>query len=228
MTKNANPTTHEAYIHAVRDVVIGRALERGTITEAEAERLATTKLVYGVGHGARGVCYYDAWDHGAHRGEVVEIAALAEESWLQLGSTLAHELAHVIAGFGAGHGKAWKERAVDLGFARQPLGAGQVYTVSLLDPVLYDRMARIGIRMADGIPSFKLSGTGYRVPKPRTCGAGVGSKGGKSRGTGSGSRLRLWECDCPKPVKVRVASDSFAAHCDDCGEAFHKVEKPAK
>lgn len=33
-----------------------------------------------------------------------------------------------------------------------------------------------------------------------------------------GSRLRLWECDCP--VKVRVASDSFDATCNACGEPF--------
>lgn len=33
-----------------------------------------------------------------------------------------------------------------------------------------------------------------------------------------GSRLRLWECACP--VKVRVASDTFAAHCDDCRTPF--------
>lgn len=230
MTKNANPTTtHEDFLQAVRDIVILRALERDAITEAQAERLYHTKLVYGVGHGARGTCYYDAWENGIGRVEVVEIAALAEESWLQLGSTLAHELAHVLAGYEAGHGKAWKEQAVDLGFARQPLGAGQVYTVSLLDQRFYSMMASIAHRMADGSPSFKLAlGGSMRIPKPRTCGAGVGSKGGKSRGTGSGSRLRLWECECPRPVKVRVASDSFAAHCDDCGEAFHKVEKPAK
>lgn len=228
MTKNAT-ATHEAYLHTVRDIVIGRALERGTITETEAEKLAHTKLVYGVGHGARGVCYYDAWDHGAHRSEVVEITALGEESWVQLGSTLIHELGHVLAGFGAGHGKDWKACAMRLGFVRPILGAGQVYQVSLLDTRLYNQMAGVAASMADGIPSFKFSGMGaIRIPKPRACGAGVGSKGGQSRGAGSGSRLRLWECECERPVKVRVASDSFAAHCDLCEAPFHKVEKPAK
>lgn len=33
-----------------------------------------------------------------------------------------------------------------------------------------------------------------------------------------GSRLHLYECACP--VKVRVASDTFHATCNDCGEAF--------
>ena len=35
-----------------------------------------------------------------------------------------------------------------------------------------------------------------------------------------GSRYRLWECACP--VKVRVASDTFAAHCDLCGGPFER------
>jgi hypothetical protein len=53
---------------------------------------------------------------------------------------------------------------------------------------------------------------------------GVGTKGGKSRGKGSGSRLRLWQCECERPVKVRVASDDFRAHCDECGAAFKQPE----
>jgi hypothetical protein len=32
------------------------------------------------------------------------------------------------------------------------------------------------------------------------------------------TRLRLWECSCG--VKVRVASDTFSAHCDDCETPF--------
>ena len=35
------------------------------------------------------------------------------------------------------------------------------------------------------------------------------------------SRLRLWECACP--VKVRVASDRFAATCDDCEAPFERA-----
>lgn len=37
-----------------------------------------------------------------------------------------------------------------------------------------------------------------------------------------GSRLRLWECACP--VKVRVASDHFAATCDDCDTPFERKD----
>ncbi len=37
-------------------------------------------------------------------------------------------------------------------------------------------------------------------------------------------RLRLYECPCG--VKVRVASDSFAAQCNDCDGEFSKQEGP--
>jgi len=49
--KNQHQNTHERYLHAVRDVVITRGLERHTITAEQAERLAHTKLLYGVGDG---------------------------------------------------------------------------------------------------------------------------------------------------------------------------------
>ena len=53
------PTTHERYLHAVRDLVITRALERNTITADQADRLMYTKLLYGVGDGTyRGVTVF--------------------------------------------------------------------------------------------------------------------------------------------------------------------------
>lgn len=36
----------------------------------------------------------------------------------------------------------------------------------------------------------------------------------------------LDHCLCTPPVNVRVASDSFAAHCDTCGGAFALVKTP--
>jgi hypothetical protein len=45
--QNHPPTTHEIYLHAVRDVVIARARQRDTITIEHGERLAHTKLLYG-------------------------------------------------------------------------------------------------------------------------------------------------------------------------------------
>jgi hypothetical protein len=40
------PTTHEHYLRAARDVVIAHTRERGTITGHPVERLAHTKLLY--------------------------------------------------------------------------------------------------------------------------------------------------------------------------------------
>ena len=42
------PTTHERYLHAVRDLVIAHAQDRATITGDQAKRLTHTKLLYGV------------------------------------------------------------------------------------------------------------------------------------------------------------------------------------
>ena len=90
--KNHQPTTHERYLHAVRDVVIARAVERGTITAEQAERLAHTKLLYGVGDGTyRGVTVFDAWENGVGRVDIVELAATGQESWIQLAGTVIHE-----------------------------------------------------------------------------------------------------------------------------------------
>ena len=76
------PTTHERYLHAVRDHVITHAQERDSITADQAARLTHTKLLYGVGDGTyRGVTVFDAWENGVGRVDVVEIAATGQESW---------------------------------------------------------------------------------------------------------------------------------------------------
>jgi len=217
----AEQNTHERYIHQVREAVIAHALDRETITAEQAERALHAKLLYGIGHGYRGVCHYDAWENGIGRVDVVEVAATAQESWVQLAGTTVHELAHVVAGFGAGHGNAWKDAAVKLGFTIRPAAAGQVYHLAMVTPSLRHRIYALTGEIGDGHPAFRRFGVGAAIGiKPRPCSAGVGVRGGKSRGQGSGSRLRLWECECAKPVKVRIASDDFKAHCDECGAAF--------
>jgi len=53
--------THEAFIHAVRAIVLLRVAD-----DTHRARLADAKLVYGAGHGmgARGVTFYGAWANG--------------------------------------------------------------------------------------------------------------------------------------------------------------------
>jgi hypothetical protein len=222
MTKTQ--TTHEEFIQQVRDIVVADALRRETITADEATKLSHTKLVYGLGDGSyRGVCHYQAWQNGVGAVDAVEIAATAEESWVQLAGTTIHELGHVLAGSGAGHSNDWKDAAVRLGFQKRPAAAGQRYTLSLIRFRIRHEVYALAEAIADGRPEFATFGLGlgWLLKTLRPCSQGTGTRGGTSRGKGSGSRLRLWECKCtPKPVKVRIASDDFAAHCDTCGSAF--------
>ncbi len=103
MKNHHQPTTHERYLHAVRDVVVARAPERGTITAGQADRLAHTKLLYRVGDGTyRGVTVFDAWQNGVGRVDIVEIAATGQESWTQLAGTVIHDLLTALAGRSAG------------------------------------------------------------------------------------------------------------------------------
>ena len=222
MTTTGRPTTHERYLHAVRDLIIGRAVERATITTDQAQRLTHTKLLYGVGDGTyRGVTVFDAWENGVGRVDVVEIAATGQESWVQLAGTVIHELGHVLAGMAAGHSTVWKDAAVALGFRKRPAAAGQVYYLAMIDPAIRYAVYGLARRIGDGRPEFRTHAIPTLPTVTRPCSAGIGTKGGRSRGKGSGSRMRLWVCACqPKPVKVRIASDEFRATCDICRTAF--------
>ena len=218
--------THEAFIASVRDLVIENAKDRGTITPAEADTLAHTRLLYGTGgQGIRGACYYQAWENGVGMVDVVEIGAMAQESWVQLTGTTIHELSHVLAGNTAGHDSSWKAACVRLGFIVRPAAAGQVYHLAMFSPTVRHAAFALAQSIADGTPKFGQTWLGLTGiwGTIRPCSAGIGTRGGKSRGKGSGSRLRLYECGCDKPIKVRVASDTFAAHCDLCESPFVKV-----
>jgi hypothetical protein len=227
----AHTTTHEQYIQAVRDIVIADALVAERITAEQADKLTHTKLVYGLGDGSyRGICHYGAWENGHGPVEAVEIAAIAEESWVQLAGTTIHELGHVLAGVGSGHGAEWKRQAALLGFVKQPEAAGQKYCLALMRPTIRREVHALAQRINDGSPTFArgASWLGILLPSIKPCSAGIGARGGRSRGKGSGSRLRLYECQCathdgrPGPYKVRIASDTFSATCHDCGAAFER------
>lgn len=230
-----NTTTaldHEDYIQAVRRMAVAGATTRGTITEAEAQRLDHTKLIYGVGQaGVRGTCYFETWQNGIGMVDTVEIAAAGQENWIQLTGTTLHELAHVLAGHKAGHGKDWKQAAVRLGFTKEPAAAGQVYHLAMIDARLREQASGLAHLMADGTPAFGgaargswlatlLGGNGSTI---RPCSAGHGTRGGTSRGAGSGSRMRLYVCGHGQ--KVRAATDSLNATCDECGTKFARAAK---
>jgi hypothetical protein len=224
---NGTPSTHEQYLHHVRRAVIADALRRNAITRQQGDRLGHAKLLYGLGDGTyRGVCHYDAWENGIGHVDVIEIAATAQESWIQLAGTVVHELGHILAGWNAGHGPDWKTAAQRLGFSAAPEAAGQTYRLAMLRPAIRHAVYTLASEIGDGHPHFQLYGPGGPTItiKPRPCSAGIGTRGGTSRGKGSGSRMRLWECQCPKPIKVRVASDDFQATCNRCGTAFTRPD----
>jgi hypothetical protein len=215
--------THETFVSAVRNLAATRIGD-----EAKRAQILAAKLVYGVGSGtgARGVTYYSAWQNGEPLPvDVIEVCATGEESNTQLIGTTIHETGHVLAGYGSGHGPAWKVACAALGLTTAEAG-GQAYQQTDFDSILWAAAQALKVPV-DGKPVFRGAGmvVGLVPRKPRPCSMGIGTRGGKSRGAGSGSRLRLFECKCPKPVKVRVASDTFAAHCDVCSEAFTRIEK---
>src|SRR6266446_4545920 len=93
--------THEQFIHAVRDIAVQR------LNKEERAAALDAKLVYGAGSKhTRGVTYFGCWKNG-HEHAFAEICAFGEDSSIQVAGTTLHELGHVIAGVGKGHGKDW-------------------------------------------------------------------------------------------------------------------------
>lgn len=214
--------THQEYIQQVARIALDRLPEneRGKVD---------AQISYGAGApGLRGITYYGCWQNGNPEPiPFIEVCAFGEENDVQLAGTTIHELAHVLAGHGAGHSHDWKRACERLGL-RAAKAAGNVYRMAQFDPEV--RMAIASLPSpTDGKPVGARSRMGFlpiHQVKPKACPLGVGTRGGKSRGKNSGSRLRKYVCECqPKPVIVRVASDDFRAHCDTCGKAFKREEK---
>lgn len=211
-------TTHEGFLLAVREIVVGRLND-----DDDRRRLLSVKIGYGSGDAtAYGVCHFGAWSGSV---EFIDIVACTEESPLQLAATLIHELAHVKAGWAAGHGTGWKADARLLGLAR-PVAVGWDGQQDNFDPEILRAVLALGTP-EDGHPTFKTNGAGKtRVDRP--CTGGIGTRGGSSRGPGTGSRLRLFMCACAPPVKVRVAHDEFHAQCTLCNAMFKRTITTAK
>lgn len=206
--------THENYIEMVAHIATKR------LSDEDRARLNGLKLAYGAGPaGVRGVTYYDRWGNPDSKAPFVEVCAFAQESLVQLAGTTIHELAHVLAGFDAGHGPGWKDACGRLGLNRVK-AAGTRYLWSMFARDVREPIANLPTP-DDGAPVPSLF-NGFAV-RPRPCAAGIGTKGGKSRGTGSGSRLRKFECDCRPPVIVRASRDELRATCNDCLAGFHRA-----
>lgn len=210
--------THEQYIATVRNIVLERAKANGASNEA----LERAKVVYGHGSGRalRGVTYFSQWKNGEDGAEFVEICAGGEESLTQLAGTTIHELAHVLAGHAAGHGKAWRDACRALGM-RPVKAAGTQYLPARFVPELRQAFAALEAP-TDGAPVARFGATGAAV-QAGPCGAGIGTRGGTSRGKGSGSRqlkVQCVECGCI----VRMAQSWIdKAGLPTCGCGGHMV-----
>lgn len=224
--------THESFIQNVRGAAIQFYLSEPHKSDeftAGLRKLESAKLVYGRGmHGLRGITAYNAWKPGQNTHgtdeqghDFIEVCALGEESWVQLAGTTLHELAHVLAGWGAAHGKEWKAACAKLGL-RRVHAAGTQYMLANFDPAMRQALALMA-KPCDGMPS---NAAGYikhtKTGSARVCTAGIGTKGGKSRGVGSGSRLRKYVC--PHGQIVRASTDELDATCGVCGGKFEQPE----
>lgn len=211
--------THEAFIASVARI----ACQRAQLTNDDKAAIAGIKLVYGAGQaGLRGVTYYNRWKGGSDAPKpFVEVCAFGQESWVQVAGTTLHELGHVLAGWEAGHGKGWYDACGRLGL-RRIKAAGTAYRLSMFDPALREQIARLP-KPDDGEPVSTLTGLNGAPITLKPCGAGIGTRGGKSRGAGSGSRLRLFECECVPPIKVRASRDELDATCNCCRGLFHRT-----
>lgn len=206
-------TTHEQFIHAIRRIVARRLDD-----VAARERLLAAKLVYGGGQsGIRGLCYYQAWKKDAAQ-DFIEVAAISQESLVQIAGTTIHELGHCLAGFSHGHGAGWKDACKTLGLSTAH-ASGQSYTPADFASEVWAAIEQLP-KPSDGAPAFRGSGD---APKRKPCPLGIGTRGGRSRGTGSGSRMRLYQCECPDGTpgrKIRSATDELDATCNRCGRKY--------
>jgi hypothetical protein len=220
MNANTPSLSHEQFIHAVREIVASRA------NAQDAAKLRRIKLAYGFGQpGLRGVTIYSRWanGHGPQDADpFVEICAAGEESIVQLAGTTVHELAHVVAGWEAGHGKDWKSTCERLGL-RCVKAAGTVYAWAMFDATLRDAILALG-SPSDGSPLNGLvtMKIGKRRGKAGPCTAGTGTRGGKSRGIGSGSRMRKYVCGHGQII--RAATDDLDCTCNVCSTQFVRID----
>jgi len=199
-------------------LVMRHIVSAARLNDAERKKLLATELLYGVGgSGVYGMCLYDKWFRDGVQ-DVIQVSALFGESLLEKWCTIAHELGHVLAGPGTGHGPEWKAAARRLQLINpRATGAAQLDD---LDPVLVEVLQSIPLP-TDGAPICDEVAS-VRNTIRKGCSVGVGTRGGKSRGAGFGSRLRLWLCECLRPYRVRVASNDFHARCLRCGVVFRR------
>ena len=212
--------SHESYIAAIVDA----AKDMVRDDPEKLAKLEQCKVVYGMGMpGALGVTYYNKWQGkrpdpkfiGPLKPQaIVEVCAQHQYDWTQVAHTVIHELGHVVAGYGHGHDKVFKDCCKALGLrAAKAVANRDTSNLSHFDPKLRARIAALPLP-TDGTPLQVANRLGV-VPSNKGCGAGIGTRGGKSRGVGSGSRQR--KCQCPEcGYTVRTTTKWLAVGLPQC------------
>lgn len=236
--------THEQYVASIVAVL----LKQPDVTPEDRKAIELAKITYGGGEmGVRGITWYDKWKHGPAKpkskakpilGAFVGINATWQKSVVELAETVAHEIGHVTAGMGVGHGPVWTEACKRLGFIHArakddgtPL-SWDWFTPACAKAIKALPLPTEGSPLAPTEGGLGAWGRPIAVPAARPCGAGWGTRGGASRGEGSKSRLLLWECACDtRPdgtsgkTKLRHAGRDLDVTCNRCKRKFHLVEE---
>ena len=228
-TKTARPgkaryRTHDAYIADVARLAIRHV---GRDSE-EAAIIRSVRLAYGDGeHGTMGITRFDMWKdaEGKSRHWCAVCATCQPDGAFLLAETVLHELGHAVAGRMAAHGDDWRKVCAKLGL----IDAKATYSHGD-KPAFSERMAAWLAALPEpnegkptrGAPAPASGGGGPLgpiVPVIRPCGAGIGTKGGKSRGPGSGTRNVAHACGC-RTIHAAVSKRPLRALCIDCAQPF--------
>jgi len=221
--------THDAYIADVARL----ACRHPGASEDDRNAIRQVRLAYGDGQaGVMGITRFNLWKgpDGQRRHWCAVCATCQPEGSYLIAETVLHELGHAIAGPMGAHGPIWRSACERLGLidAKATYAHGD-------KPVFSAWMAAQLAKLkepTEGRPAHTVSGNAIgppgspALPPIRPCGAGIGTKGGKSRGPGSGTRNALHVCGgCKPPVKVRAAISKrpLSATCDHCKTSFSRV-----
>jgi hypothetical protein len=196
--KASSYVSHESYIQGI----VEAAKQMVKDDPAKLAAIERCKVTYGQGiAGALGVTYHNTWKSKpadfigpVQPSPIVEVCAQHQSDWTQVATTTIHELGHVVAGYGHGHDRVFKEACEALGLrAAKAVATKDESNLSRLHPKLRAMIAALP-QPTDGTPMQVANRFGI-VPRAKGCSAGAGTKGGKSRGVGSGSRLVKCSCE---------------------------------
>jgi len=218
MAAKRKPVTHDGYVQAVK-----RLAARGA-TDADKAIMSKVRLAFGDGpDNTLGITRYNRWKGpDGNVSHWCAVCASAHPSTPHLlAETVLHELGHAVVGPGHGHGPVWREACARLGLvdAKATYAHGDKPTFAPWMLVKLERLAvpSEGIMLArpEGLPGLP-GGAPLPPPTIRPCGAGKGTKGGKSYGA---NRHDLYLCGCAKGPRVRSAKP-LDATCNVCKQVF--------